>query len=196
MRIDINLSFLNCCMLLLFSCQGVSDSLGPHGLQHTRPSRPPPSPGVCPSSCPLNQWCHPTISSSVAFSFCLWSFPASISNELAVCIKWPVYWSFSINPSNEYSRLISFRIDWFDLPCCPRDSQESSPAPQLQSINSLVLCLLDGPALTLVMIIGKTIVLGIWTFVGKVMSLIFNRLSRFVIAFLPRSNFLLISWLQ
>ena len=118
------------------------------------------------------------------------------SNELAVCIKCPVYWSFSINPSNEYSRLIAFRIDWFDLPCCPRDSQESSPAPQLQSINSLVLCLLYGPTLTLVVTTGKTIALAIWTFVDKVMSLIFNRLSRFVIAFLPRSNFLLISWLQ
>ena len=116
------------------------------------------------------------------------------SNDLAVCIKWPGYWSF--NPSNECSRLIAFRIAWFDLPCCPRDSQESSPAPQLQSIKSLVLCLLYGPTLTLVMTTGKTIALAIWAFVGKVMSLIFNRLSRFVIAFLPRSNFLLISWLQ
>ena len=58
-------------MFLLFSCQGVSDSLQPHGLQHTRPPCPSPSPGVCPSSCPLNQWCHPTISSSVPSSSAL-----------------------------------------------------------------------------------------------------------------------------
>ena len=86
MKIDLTLSFLNCHMLL-FSCQGVSDSLRPHGLQHTSPSCPSPSPGVCPSSCPLNQWCHPTISSSVAFPFCLWSFPASGS--------FPMSWLFA-----------------------------------------------------------------------------------------------------
>ena len=64
--------------LLLFSHQVVSNSLRPYGLQHTRPPRPSSSPGVCPTSCPLNRWCHPTISSSVAlFSFCLQSFPAS-----------------------------------------------------------------------------------------------------------------------
>ena len=63
-------------------------------------------------------------------------FPSirAFSNELALCIRWPKYWSFSISPSNEYSGLISFRIDWFDLlPCCPRDSPESSPAPQFQA---------------------------------------------------------------
>ena len=75
------------------------------------------------------------------------------SNELALCIRWPKYWSFSfsISPS-EYSGLISFRIDWFDLlvwsPCSPRDSQESSPAPQFESINSSVLSYLYGPTLT------------------------------------------------
>ena len=78
------------------------------------------SPGVCPSSCPLNQWCPPTISSFVAlFSFYLQSFPASsaFSSESALCIRGPKDWSFSfsINTSNEYSEFISFRIDWFDL---------------------------------------------------------------------------------
>ena len=68
------------------------------------------------------------------------------SKELALCIMWPKYWSFSFSPSNEYSELISFRIDWFDL--SPRDSQESSPKPQFKSINSLVLSLLYGPTLT------------------------------------------------
>ena len=71
------------------------------------------------------------------------------SNESAFLIRWPKSWSFSFNisPSNEYSGLISFRIDWFDLLCCLRDSQESSPAPQFESINSLVLSLLYGPDL-------------------------------------------------
>ena len=91
----------------------------PHGLQHTRLPGPSPSPGVCSNSCPLSQWCHPTISSSVAcFSSCPPSFPASrvFSNESALRIRWPKYWSFSISPFNEYSGLISFRIDWFDFP--------------------------------------------------------------------------------
>ena len=88
------------------------DSLQPHRLQHTRLLCPLVFPGVWPSSCPLSLWCLPSISSSaMLFSFCLQSFPASGSFP----IKWPKYWSFSISPSNEYSELISFRIDWFDL---------------------------------------------------------------------------------
>ena len=76
--------------LVQFSCSVVSDSLWPHGLQHARPPCPLPSPGVCPSSFLLNQWCYPNIPSSAAlFSFCLQSFPASeSSNESAFCIKW------------------------------------------------------------------------------------------------------------
>ena len=71
------------------------------------------------------------------------------SNELTLCIRWPKYWSFTISPSNEYSRLISFRIDWFDSPCSPRDSQESFfPNPQFTSISSLVLSLLYSLTLT------------------------------------------------
>ena len=83
-------------------------------------------------------------------------------------------------------------------PCCPRDSQETSPAPQFESINSLSLSLLYGPNpyLHLYMTIGKTTALSIWIFVGKVMCLLFNMLSRFVMAFLPKSKHLLISWLQ
>ena len=104
---------------VLFTHSVISDSLRPHEWQHTRPPCPSPFPSVRPSSCPLNQWCHPTISSSVAlFSFCLQSFPASrSSNQSALQIRWPKSWSFSfsISPSNEYSRLISFRIDWFDF---------------------------------------------------------------------------------
>ena len=102
----------------LFTRPVVSDSSWPHGLQHARPPCPSPSPGVCSNSW-LNQWYHPTISSSVApFSFCCLSFPASgsFSNESVLCIRWPKYWSFnfSVSPSNEFSGLISFKIDWFD----------------------------------------------------------------------------------
>ena len=98
----------------------MSDSLQPHRLQHTRLPCPSPTPRTCSSSCPLSQWCQPTISSSVApFSPCPQSFLASGSFPVSqfFCIKWPKYWSFSlsISPSNEYSGLISFGMDWFDL---------------------------------------------------------------------------------
>ena len=95
----------------------VSDSLQPHGLQHTRPSCPSPFPRVCPSSCSLHRWYHPAISfSDTLFSFCPQCFPASRTfPESAVYIIWLKYWSFSISPSNEYSGLISLKIDWFDL---------------------------------------------------------------------------------
>ena len=103
-----------------FSHSVVSKSLWPHGLQHARLPCPSPSPRVCLNSCPLSWWCHPTILSSVIpFSSCLQSFPASgvFSKESIFPIRRPKYWSFSfsINPSNEYPGLISFRIDWFDL---------------------------------------------------------------------------------
>ena len=98
----------------------MSDSLGPHRLQNARPPCPSLSAGVCSNSRSLNQWCHPTISSSVAP---LLLFPSiftssrAFSNESALRIRWPKYWNFSfgISPSNEYSGLISFRIDWLDL---------------------------------------------------------------------------------
>ena len=104
--------------VLLFSRSVVSESLQPHGLQHTRLPCPSPSPRVCSNSCPLSWSCHPTISFSVTpFSSCLQSFPAlgSFPMKSVLRIRWPKYWSFSISPSNEYSGLISFRIDWFDL---------------------------------------------------------------------------------
>ena len=95
----------------------MSDSLQPCGLQHARFPCPSPIPRACSNSCPSSQLCHPTISSSVVpFSSRLQSFPASASFPV-LHIRWPKYWSvsFSISPSNEYSGLISFRIDWFDL---------------------------------------------------------------------------------
>ena len=116
------------------------------------------------------------------------------SNESALCIWWPKYWSFSlsISPSNEYSVPYDGLVG---SSCSLRESHESSPTPQLKSINSLALSFmvqLSHPYMTT----GKTIALTRWTFVSKVTSLLFNMLSRFVIAFLPRSKRLLISWLQ
>ena len=118
-----------------------------------------------------------------------------VSNESALCISGPKYWSVTISPSNEYSGLISFRIDWFAL-LAVQGTQESSPAPQFESIHSSALSILYGPTLSLYMTTGKTIALTTQIFVGQVMSLLFNALSGFVIAFLPRSKHLLISWLQ
>ena len=101
-----------------FSCSVVSDTSQPQGLQHVRLPCPSLSPGVCSNSRPLSWWCHPTISSSVTPFSCLQSFPVlrkdelALFNELALRIRWPKYWSFGISPSNEYSGLISFRVDW------------------------------------------------------------------------------------
>ena len=102
------------------SCSVMSNSLWPQGLQHARPHCPSSTPRGCSNSCALSWWCHPTISSSlIPFSSHLQSFPASgfFSNKSFLCIRWPKYWSFifRINPSNEYSGLISFRMDWVDL---------------------------------------------------------------------------------
>ena len=96
-------------------CSVMSASLQPRGLLHARLPHVPLSRGVCLHSCPLSRWCSLTISSSAALFFCLQSFPTS--GSFPVTIRWPKYWSFSfrISPSNEYSGLISFRIDWFDL---------------------------------------------------------------------------------
>ena len=121
----------------------MSNTLQPHGLQHARLFCPP-CPGICSDSCPLSQWCYLIISySTTPFLLLLSIFPSIriFSSDLALCIRWRKYWSFSfsISPSNEYLELISFRIDWFDIPCCPRDSQGSALAPQLKTINSSVL---------------------------------------------------------
>ena len=110
---------MNATCILLLRHSVVSDPLRPHGLQLARLPCPSPSPGIGSNSCPLSQWCHLTISSSVGlFSSGPQSFPVAGSFPISwLCIRWPKYWSFSfsISPSNEYSGLISFRIDWFDL---------------------------------------------------------------------------------
>ena len=120
------------------------------------------------------------------------------SNESALCIRRPKYWSFgvSISPSNEYSGLISFRVDWFDLLAV------QGTLMSLLQHHSLKVSILRCSAFFMVqlshlyMTSGKTIALTTWTFVGKVMSLLFNVPSRFLIAFLPRSKRLSVSWLQ
>ena len=119
------------------------------------------------------------------------------SSESVIPIRWPKYWSFSfsISPSNEHPGLISFRVDWFDLAV-------QGILKSLLQHHSSKASILQGSAFFMVQLSHlyittvKTIALTIWTFVGKVMSLIFNMLSRLVIAFLPRSEPLLISWLQ
>ena len=120
------------------------------------------------------------------------------SNESVLHIRWPKYWSFSfsISPSNEYSRLISFRIDWLDLFAVQGTLrsllQHHSSKASILRLSAFFTVQLSHPYVTT----GKTIALTRWTFVGKVMSLLLNKLSRLVITFLPRSKHLLISWLQ
>ena len=120
------------------------------------------------------------------------------SNKSALHIRWPNYWSFSFNisPSNEYSGLISFRMDWLDLltvqgTCKSLLQHRSSKASILQH-SAFFIVQISHPYMTT----GKTIALTRWTFVGKVISLLFNKLSMLTITFFPRSKHLLISWLQ
>ena len=135
--------------------------------------------------------CHPLLLPSI--------FPiiTVFSNESILRMRWPKYWSFSFNisPSNEHPGLISFRMDWLDLLAVHGTlksllQHHSSKASILQH-SALFIVQLSHPYMTT----GKTIALTRWTFVGKVMSLLFNILSRLVITLLPRSKHLLISWL-
>ena len=176
----------------------MSDSLQPHGLQHARlPS---------PSLPELAQTHVHRVDDNIQQSLCrplllLHSVLPSIrvfSDESVLPIRWPKYWSFSfsISPSNEYSGLISFSIDCFYLLAVQETlksllQHHSSKASILWHSAFFIVQLLH-PYMTT----GKIIALTRWTFVGKVMSLLFNMLSRLVIAFLPRSKHLLISWLQ
>ena len=120
------------------------------------------------------------------------------SNQSALHIRWPKYWSFSFNisPSSEYPGLISFRMDWLDLLVVQGTLksllQNHSSKASILWRSAFFTVQLSHPYMTA----GKTIALTRWTFVGKVMSLLFNMLSRFVITFLPRSKCVLISWLQ
>ena len=160
----------------------MSDSLRLHESQHARPPCPTPTARVYPNPCPSSQWCHPTISSSVIPFFCPQSFIRVFSKQSALCIRWSKYWSFSfgISLSNEYSGVISFRIDWFDL--AVQGTLKSSPTHWCSNSSkaSILQCSvffivpLSHPYMTT----GKTIALTIGTFVGKVISLLFNTLDR------------------
>ena len=149
------------------SCWVVSNSLWSHEPQHARPPCPSPTLRVYPNSFPLNQSCHPTISSVIPLSSFPQSFPASGSFQMSLCIRWPKDWSLSCNisPSNEHSGLISFRMDWLDLLVV----QEILKSV-LQHHRSKA-SILQHPAFFTVqlshpyMITGKTIALMRWTFV-------------------------------
>ena len=170
----------------------MSNSLWPHGSQHARPPCPSPTPEAYSNSCPSRQWCHPTISTSVipsppAFNL---SWHQGLSQWAALHIRWPKYWnfSFSISPSNEYSGLIYFRMDWLGLLAVQGTLksllQHHSSKASILWHWAFFIVQLSHPHMTT----GKTIALTRRTFVGKVMSLLFNMLSRLVIAFLPRSK--------
>ena len=135
-----------------FNRSVMSNSLQPHGLQHTRPPCLSPTPGVHPNPCPLSQSCHPTISSSVVpFSSCLQSFPASGSFQMSQLFT---SGGQSIGVSASTSVLPMNTQDWSPLgctgwiPCSPRGSQESSPTPQFKNIHSSALSFLYSPTLT------------------------------------------------
>ena len=181
---------------MLSSVAQLCPTLWPHGPQHARLSCPSPTPKVHPNSCPLNRWCH---ASHPLFS----PSPALNLSQHQGLFQW-------VSSSHQVAKRLEFQLQhqsfqWTtrtDLlqdglvgsPCSPRDSQESSPTPQFKSINSSALrCSFF---LTSIHDHWKNrITLTRWTFVDKVMSLLFNMLSRLVIAFLPRSKRLLISWL-
>ena len=118
------------------------------------------------------------------------------SNESTLCMRWPKYWSFSIRPSNEHPELISFRMDWVDLLAVQGTLksllQHHSSKASILWCSAFFTVQLSHPYMTT----GETIALTRWTFVGKVISLLFNMLSRLVVTFLPRSKHLLIPWLQ
>ena len=167
-----------------FSCSVVSDSLQFHGLQHARLPCPSLTTRVCSNSCPSSQWCHSTISSSVApFSSCLQSFPASGSFQMSQLfdqVAKLLGFSFSFDSSNEYSGLISFRMDWLDLLAVQGTLksllQHHSSKASILRCSAFFMVQLSHPHMTT----GKTTGLTRWTFVGKVTSLLFNILIFFL----------------
>ena len=176
----------------------MSNSLSAHGLQHSKLPCPSPTPGTCSDSCPLSQWCHPTISSSVApfpFAFNLsqhrgvfWWISSSQQVAKVLELQHQSFWK-------DYSGLISFRVDWFDLLAAQGTLKSLHQHPDFKASvlpHSVFMVQLSHLCMTT----GKTIAWTILTFVSKVRSLLFITLSRFVIAFLLRSRHLLISFWQ
>ena len=177
-----------------FRCSGVSDSLRPHGPQHARCPCPSPTPKSLLKLMSIESvmrsnhliLCHPSLLPPSVFPSI-----RVFSNKSVLHIRWPKYWSFSFNisPSNEYSGLISFRMNWLDLLAVQGTlksllQHHSSKASILQH-SAFFIVQLSHPYMTT----GKTIALIRQTFVGKVMSLLFTKLSRLVRTFLPRRNF-------
>ena len=172
-----------------FSRSVVSDSLRPHGLQHTRPPCPSPTPRLHSHSCPLSGWCHPAISSSVIPFSHLQSFPASGSFPVSQffasgCQSIGVSGSTSVLPMNIQD---GYPLGW----TLKSLLQHHSSKALILWHSAFFIVQLSHPYMTT----GKTIALTRRTFVGKVMSLFFNIPSRLVITFLPRSKRLFISWL-
>ena len=184
-----------------FSHSVVSDSLWPHEPQHAKASQ-----SITNSRCSLKLTSIESVMPSNHLILChpLLLLPSIfpnirvVSNESALCIRWPKYWSFSFNisPSSEHPGLISFSMDWLDLLAVQGTLksllQHHSSRAWILPCSAFFMVQLSHPYMTT----GKTIALTRWTFVSKVISLLFNMLSRLVIAFLPRSKCLLISWLQ
>ena len=177
----------------------MSNSLRPHVLQHTRLPCPSPNPGVYSNSCALSRWClqpsYPLLSPSLP--------PLNLSQQQGL-FKWVssshqvaevLEFQLQHQSSSEYPGLISFRIDWLDLLAVQGTLknllQHHSSKASILLCSALFIAQLSHPCMTT----GKIIVLPRWTFVGNIMSQLFNMLSRLVIAFLPRSKRLLISWL-
>ena len=187
-------------VVVLFSHPVMSDSLWPHELQHARTHCSSPSPGICPSSCSLPWWCHPAFSSSEAlFSFCPQSSPESGTFPMSCLFASD---DQNTGASGSASVLLVNIQGWSPLrstglvslllgtlrSCLQHHSQKAS----ILGHSAFFTVPLSQPY----MATGKTIALTIQTFVSRAMSLLFNTLSRFVLAFLPRRNHLLISWLQ
>ena len=159
----------------------VSDSLQPHGLQHRRLPSPSLSPRVCSNSCPFSRWFYLTISYHLLLL--LPSIFPSIrvfSNESVLHIRWPKYWTFSISPSNEYSGLISFRIDYFDLLAVQGTLKSLLWHHSLKASILWCSAFFMVQLLNLYMTTRKTMPLTRGITIGKVMSLLFDMLSRFV----------------
>ena len=166
-------------------------TLWPHGLQH---SQIPLSFTISQSSLKFMTIELVMLSNHLIlycpFSICFQSFPASGSLPMALCIRWPTYWSFSfrISPSNEYSGLIAFSIDWFDSLAVQGTLKSLLQHHSLKASVFWCSAFFMVQLWYLCMTTGKTIALTIWTFIGKAMSLLFSMLSRFIIAFFPRNK--------
>ena len=184
--------------MVQFSRSVMSDSLQPHESQHASPPCPSPTPRVHPNPCPLSRWCHPTISSSVIpFSSHLQSFPASGSFPMSQLLasgsqSIGVSASTSVPPVNTQDWSPLGWTGWISLQSKGLSRVFSNATVQKHQHSAFFIIQLSHPYMTT----GKTIALTRWTFVGKVMSLVFNMLFMLVITFFPRSKPLLISWLR